>query len=386
MEWLATHVEKLLAAVGLVTVVLLVIYLLRQFIPWHWRQRAYAIAVLLSLLMALRFFAANPVREKLTPAPIDQDRFIDITGTHVERLRTAWRAADDPRWPVAETLALACEHAYEAPVFAAESFAEMGFDRCEPIFYHSMVGYIASHDNVAIVAFRGTDFSEWSDWGVNKRILPEPTDDGDIHSGFSRAYFGLSDQVKRLLANRDIEHLWLTGHSLGGALATVCAYRLESSGDHHLDGLITFGQPRIAKIELARRIDALLDDRYAWFVNGRDMVPKTPESYEPAGLMVWMRGPNDIQIWKRRQVTYASQPGEGQAPETLEPACPLPPLSAEEKQRLREELSDQPPDLFDPEEAVYTSFRPTDHHLMPAYMESLQSLLGVANQQDLDAE
>jgi len=386
MEWLAAHFEKVLIVVGLATLVIGAVYLLRQFIPWRWRRRAYLSGFVLSLLIALKFFGANPVDQEVAPAPIDPDRVIDVTTTHVERLRTAWNASGDPRWPAAETLARACEHAYEAPVFAAERFAELGLDRCEPIIYHSMVGYVASHDNVAVVAFRGTDFNEWSDWGVNKRITPEATDDGSIHSGFSRAYDGLSAQVSQLLAGRKIDHLWLTGHSLGGALATVCAYRLESSGEHHIHGLLTFGQPRIAKIELARRLDVLLDDRYAWFVNGNDMVPKTPRGYDPAGTMIWMRGPDDCVTWTRRAVAYTSQPGVGEQPEIVNPTCPLPELTQEEETRLGGELSEEPADLFDPPTVAYKSFAPTDHHLMPAYMESLRGLLGVVLEQDFDAE
>lgn len=50
--------------------------------------------------------------------------------------------------------------------------------------------------------------------------------------------------IHKYWAYRDFRPLWLTGHSLGAALATVAAYRFMSIGVP-VQGLITFGSPRV---------------------------------------------------------------------------------------------------------------------------------------------
>jgi nuclear pore complex protein Nup85 len=54
-----------------------------------------------------------------------------------------------------------------------------------------------------------------------------------VHSGFLSAYRSVKDQVLSLVAALtagaspgDPWVIWVTGHSLGGALATLCAYEL----------------------------------------------------------------------------------------------------------------------------------------------------------------
>src|SRR5262249_5032912 len=63
---------------------------------------------------------------------------------------------------------------------------------------------------------------------------------GRVHGGFLLAYEqvaqGLGDRL-RALAGRPV---WFTGHSLGGALATIAAARF---GDFR--GLYTYGSPRV---------------------------------------------------------------------------------------------------------------------------------------------
>ena len=70
--------------------------------------------------------------------------------------------------------------------------------------------------------------------------------------------------------------LWITGHSLGGALATLAAARFALEMDKPVRGIYTFGQPRVGDREFARIFDAELKQRFFRFVNNSDIVTRIP--------------------------------------------------------------------------------------------------------------
>jgi triacylglycerol lipase len=66
--------------------------------------------------------------------------------------------------------------------------------------------------------------------------------------------------------------IWLTGHSLGGALASLTAVRLGGRAS----GLYTFGAPRIGDAVFAARVGSLLKEASMRYVNDRDVVTHVP--------------------------------------------------------------------------------------------------------------
>ena len=89
------------------------------------------------------------------------------------------------------------------------------------------------------------------DWLINIDEVAAPTPHGGIHRGFYSAYQSLESQISAILAQTRPKYLWVTGHSLGGALALVCAYDLIENKKVALNGVITFGQPMVADKPLA---------------------------------------------------------------------------------------------------------------------------------------
>ncbi len=105
-------------------------------------------------------------------------------------------------------------------------------------------------------------------------MLPKEVNGLTFHSGFWDGFAAVEDAIERDLAplRDDGYALYLTGHSLGGALALVATYKIagDSTG-----ACYTFGQPRMAGYGLARSIRTPI---YR-VVNGNDIVPRMPPTH-----------------------------------------------------------------------------------------------------------
>ena len=130
-----------------------------------------------------------------------------------------------------------------------------------------------------------------------------------IHEGFHTAYyrggvaFELETRLAELFRERaaDFNHeLWITGHSLGGALATILAWRLARHAilpDSVHIYVVTFGAPRVGSPGFADAFDAL-DNVTLWrVVNRHDVVPRVPfVNYEHAGILIHLKPNGGIQL------------------------------------------------------------------------------------------
>lgn len=76
-----------------------------------------------------------------------------------------------------------------------------------------------------------------------------------------------------LLRNHGNRKVWITGHSLGGALAGVCAAQCEMYDAIPVHAVYTYGQPRFADSQLAAKVSQQLGDKYYRIVNNQDAVP-----------------------------------------------------------------------------------------------------------------
>lgn len=140
--------------------------------------------------------------------------------------------------------------------------------------------FLAVGPRVAILAFRGTEPREWQDWLTDARFKPVQWDDGmgRVHGGFAGALAGCApaivEAVNRLKGSGRL--LYLTGHSLGGSLATLMAARLATQRIYPVQGVFTFGSPRVGDPAFAEAYGRLLGDRTFRFVNHEDLVTRLP--------------------------------------------------------------------------------------------------------------
>jgi hypothetical protein len=124
--------------------------------------------------------------------------------------------------------------------------------------------------------------------------------------GNSKAHQGFSTQANVILAdlkeqqpNAGLERpLWITGHSLGGALAVLLALQLSKISSIKLAGLVTFGQPKVGDAQLSQAITQQLLPFYRRYVNQRDIVPKLPPlpDYRHSGQLYYFDDLDQLQL------------------------------------------------------------------------------------------
>jgi triacylglycerol lipase len=137
---------------------------------------------------------------------------------------------------------------------------------------NSNIGVVVVDERIIVIAFRGTD--DLKDWLSNFNILPNPSAEW-VHTGFKQALDSLWGEVRSIIRlHSKPREIFLTGHSLGGAIATLAAVRLENEGVH-VAGLYTFGQPPVGGEKFANIVKKQ-GFRYYRFINHVDMVADIP--------------------------------------------------------------------------------------------------------------
>ena len=174
---------------------------------------------------------------------------------------------------------------YAEPEFVSEIFRQhAGFTSVRYFEDTTTQCFVASNDRFAIAAFRGSEgrlragdsYPDyiWADWITNFNFWPEQwAGGGKVHRGFKAALAEVWSDLKNYLSELQKNNLkiWLTGHSLGAALATLAAGRFGS-----VQGLYTFGSPRVGDLDFKQDFTA----KAYRFVNNSDIVTKVP----PAGM------------------------------------------------------------------------------------------------------
>jgi predicted lipase len=118
--------------------------------------------------------------------------------------------------------------------------------------------FVAKNDEFAVLAFRGTQPDKWEDIRTDVKIIKQRTIDGKVHKGFKNAFDDIKTEVVDLLRNsigKDMP-LYITGHSLGAALATVATQELEEEFNDLIAACYTFGSPRVGDGKYEKSIKA----------------------------------------------------------------------------------------------------------------------------------
>lgn len=146
-------------------------------------------------------------------------------------------------------------------------------------------GYVAVRDDAVVVAFRGTEPTNPLDYFTDFNSDCVAFEEIFNFSGWGNIWAGWADGVQAVLPQLlgtltqytdDKRTLWITGHSLGGALATVMAAIVTNMREHSIQGVYTFGQPRVGDPTFCKHFTQKLGDRTFRHVNDNDLVPHVP--------------------------------------------------------------------------------------------------------------
>ncbi|KAL8251056.1 hypothetical protein R6Q59_034749 [Mikania micrantha] len=158
------------------------------------------------------------------------------------------------------------------------------------------------------VCFRGTSPFNTKDWSSDVDLSwYELPGIGKVHAGFSKAlglqncqgwpnkiqsndqkpyaYYVIRERLKECLKNNPNAKFLVTGHSLGAALSilfpAILAYHKETDLLSKLEGVYTFGQPRVGDRKFGEYMikEVLVINhglRYRRYVYCNDLVPRVP--------------------------------------------------------------------------------------------------------------
>jgi len=153
---------------------------------------------------------------------------------------------------------------YSAPADIQRAYDAAGLHAAVTSFAGKLTTqcYVASTDDWIVLAFRGTQVDDFCssviDWSVDALFLPIPDSHGNlVHAGFLGAIREVWDDVSthlRSLQQARRRPLWITGHSLGAALATIAASLCTDKPELGAVGLVTYGSPRVGDRTFGRRI------------------------------------------------------------------------------------------------------------------------------------
>lgn len=155
--------------------------------------------------------------------------------------------------------------------------------------------YVGGNDANIVVAFRGTEsptsVDGLKDWlltnAINFLIVPEGQLGTDLaaagvgarfHQGFVTALAAIWDPIAQAVeaALKEKERpVWITGHSLGGALAQLAAWLCDRRGIP-VHQVYTFGAPMIGNEAAAKAFDKAFPNMLFRYVDASDPIPKLP--------------------------------------------------------------------------------------------------------------
>lgn len=139
-------------------------------------------------------------------------------------------------------------------------------------------GFVIESDQNIIISFRGSRTNpDWiADVSILQTYFPYIRTKLKIHSGFAAIYSACRQQIMNILADLDSsKQLFVTGHSLGGALAILCALDAASNTAYKNPVMYNFGSPRVGTPQFVQAYNEIIDNSIR-IVNSNDIVTLLP--------------------------------------------------------------------------------------------------------------
>lgn len=174
------------------------------------------------------------------------------------------------------------------------------------------------------IGFRGTRFG--FDWRINlkSRLTPAGYFEGQLHEGFAlealRISRSINENLDRMNLHGKVHNTFLTGHSLGGAIAALSQCHLHLPGD---EKVILFGSPRYCDFRAYARTS---HDMPLQIRRRGDMVPSVPSvrsgycdhPYQVDSFGGPVLDPYEHERWASLSLKWASFVGRAVAPHSMD--------------------------------------------------------------------
>ncbi|WP_036718018.1 lipase family protein [Paenibacillus harenae] len=155
----------------------------------------------------------------------------------------------------------------------ANQFTAKAYDNSEERF-----GFVLTSDRASVLAFRGSGSAvDWvSDFIAQQTAYRPVKNAGLTHKGFTDIYMSARSQILSIMKQLPSDKpLFVTGHSLGGALATLAAFDLASNSSFKSPIVYTFGSPRVGDPTFVNAYNAAVGTHWR-IQNEYDIVPHLP--------------------------------------------------------------------------------------------------------------
>jgi triacylglycerol lipase len=139
---------------------------------------------------------------------------------------------------------------YDDPKESKNKFKSFGFTIVEFFNIEGAQAYLLKDMNgIHVLSFRGTEVTQKSDVLADLKAGKNlEACGGKVHVGFKGEINKVWPAITVSLAN--IDSVYVTGHSLGAAMATIAASRMQTK----VKALITFGSPRVGDKEFVKSV------------------------------------------------------------------------------------------------------------------------------------
>ena len=145
-------------------------------------------------------------------------------------------------------------------------------------------GFMGTKDDVLYIVFEGTNGVR--DWLDNSKFFQKKLKksfsmqkelqfqkNSKVHYGFYDQYMRVEEDIKQRIYEKKYKKIVCTGHSLGGALATLCAFWVSSF--HESVECVTFGSPRVGNKYFTKMFNWRIPNSRR-YVYKNDLIAKLP--------------------------------------------------------------------------------------------------------------
>lgn len=177
-------------------------------------------------------------------------------------------------WERAEIAAKLSAIAYMNETPATTAAKKLGMLQVTLITNDGAEALVCKNRDSLWIAFRGTEPSKLNDVMADLNVIKNTAKaGGKVHGGFQKEVDDIWIHIVKILDHNDQlkvrKDVYITGHSLGAAMATISATRYQPKE------LFTFGSPRVGGVHFIKNIKC----PHYRFMNNNDIVCRIPPAW-----------------------------------------------------------------------------------------------------------